>query len=327
MPFRDGLPEILPPSEDGVFKSTFARDDAKPALLELLSDVLGRQLKDVKIRGSEPPIGGIDEKREVFDISCIAEDDKSQMGIEMQATAMEGDSRARGHRHIRNRAVLNLSDLHSGQPGRGVRYGDFYNSYQITICNYRVFSWDNELVEAFTYRNARGMQLSDITAAIFIDLTQAGKIALKPVDEMTAMEQWAVFLAKASDPRSREVINKILGRKEGISVAYQMLTSISTNEDERARFRSRRIWQQDREHEMAAAIIGEREKWVPIVAEKDAALADKDAIIADDKIALADKDAAIADKDTALADKDAAIADKDALIAKLLAQLGQSQLD
>jgi hypothetical protein len=32
MPFRDGLPEILPPSEDGVFKSTFTREDAKPAL-------------------------------------------------------------------------------------------------------------------------------------------------------------------------------------------------------------------------------------------------------------------------------------------------------
>jgi hypothetical protein len=29
MPFRDGLPEILPPSEDGVFKSTFTREDAK----------------------------------------------------------------------------------------------------------------------------------------------------------------------------------------------------------------------------------------------------------------------------------------------------------
>jgi hypothetical protein len=56
------------------------------------------------------------------------------------------------------------------------------------ICNYKVFNWDNELVEKFTYRNERGRQLSDITTAIFIDLTQADEIAKKPVVEMTGVE-------------------------------------------------------------------------------------------------------------------------------------------
>jgi hypothetical protein len=83
MPFRDGLPEILPPSEDGVFKSTFTREDAKPALLELLSDILGRPLKDVTVCNNELPISDKNAKREVFDINCIAEDDHSQMDIEM----------------------------------------------------------------------------------------------------------------------------------------------------------------------------------------------------------------------------------------------------
>jgi septal ring factor EnvC (AmiA/AmiB activator) len=41
------------------------------------------------------------------------------------------------------------------------------------ICNYNVLNWDNRLAEEFTYRNDCGRQLSDITAAIFIDLTQA----------------------------------------------------------------------------------------------------------------------------------------------------------
>jgi predicted transposase/invertase (TIGR01784 family) len=292
MPFKDGLPDILPPSEDGVFQSTFTREAAKPALLELLSDILGRPLKDVKIRGNEPPLSDVKAKREVFDVNCVAEDDRSQFDVEMQATPMEADSLAGGHMHIRNRSVFNLCDLHAGQPGRGVRYGDFMRSYQITICNYNVFSWKNRLAETFTYRNEGGEQLSDVTTAIFIDLTQAAAIAKKQVPEMTAVEQWAVFLAKANDPKHRGLINEILKRKEGISVAYEMLTSISTDENERARFRSRRMWEMDRAHEKAARDIELNEM----------------------KKQLADKDKTLADKDKTLADKDARIAELERML-------------
>ncbi|MDR1194114.1 MAG: Rpn family recombination-promoting nuclease/putative transposase [Peptococcaceae bacterium] len=284
MPFHDGLPEILPPSEDGVFQTIFTKEGAKPALLELLSDILGRPLRDVTIRNSEPPISDIDAKREVFDINCVAHDDNSQMDIEMQATPMRHDTIASEHKHIRDRAVLNLSDLHALQPGRGVPYADFYNSYQITICNYNVFNWDNELAERFTYRNERGQQLSDIATAIFVDLTQAKKIVKKQVADMTAVEQWVVFLTKANDPRYRKAIKEILRGKGGISVAYEMLTSISTDENERARFRSRRIWQRDREYEIGFI----NSNWEKIVADKDKSLADKDK-------SIADKDAMIAE--------------------------------
>jgi predicted transposase/invertase (TIGR01784 family) len=298
MPFRDGLPEILPPSEDGVFQTIFTKEGAKPALLELLSDILGRPLRDVTVRNSEPPISDIDAKREVFDINCVAEDDSSQMDIEMQATPMRHDTRAGGHKHIRERAVLNLSDLHSLQPGRGVPYADFYSSYQITICNYNVFNWDNELAERFTFRNERGHQLSDIATVIFIDLTQAKEILKKNVADMTAVEQWVVFLTKANDPRYRKAIEEILRGKGGISVAYEMLTTISTDENERARFRSRRIWQRDREYEIGFI----NSKWEKIVAENKKALAENKKALAESKKALADKDKSIADKDAMIAE-------------------------
>jgi predicted transposase/invertase (TIGR01784 family) len=329
MPFRDGLPEILPPSEDGVFQSTFIHEDAKPALLELLSDILDRPLTNVTVCNNELPISDKNAKREVFDINCIAEDDHSQMDVEMQATQMEGDTRENEHKHIRNRSVFNLSDLHASQPGRGVRYADFHSSYQITICNYNVFNWDNELVENFTYRNECGRQLSDITTAIFFDLTKTEEIVRKPVAEMTAVEQWAVFLAKANDPGCRDAINEILKRKEGISVAYEMLTSISTDANERARFRSRRMWQMDRDHELAVI----NSKWEKVVADKDElfakSLADKDKSLADkDELfakSLADKDKSLADKDELLADKDKSLADAQALIAELRAKLDERE--
>jgi hypothetical protein len=88
MPFRDGLPEILPPSEDGIFQSTFTREAAKPALLEFLSDVLDRHLIDVRIRSNEPPMRDAGVKREVFDINCVAEDDQSQMDVDTNIHSM-----------------------------------------------------------------------------------------------------------------------------------------------------------------------------------------------------------------------------------------------
>ncbi|GHU45301.1 hypothetical protein FACS1894111_13460 [Clostridia bacterium] len=227
------------------------------------------------------------------------------MDIEMQATPMEGDNRESGHRNIRNRSVFNLCDLHANQPGRGIRYGDFFTSYQITICNYNVFDWDNELVEAFTYRNEQGKQLSDITTAIFIDLTKAGEIAKRPVEEMTSVEQWAVFLAKAGDPQYRGIIGQIRESKEGIQVAYDMLTNISTDQNERARFHSRLMWQLDREHEIASATIQGEErayaKWKPVIDEQMAALADKDAALAEQAAALVADKAVLAEQAAELA--------------------------
>jgi hypothetical protein len=84
-----------------------------------------------------------------------------------------------------------------------------------------------------------------------------------------------------------------------------MLTSISTDENERARFRSRRIWQRDREYEIGFI----NSKWEKIVADNKKSLADKDKSLADNKKSLADKDKSIADKDKSIADKDAMIAD------------------
>jgi hypothetical protein len=180
-------------------------------------------------------------------------------------------------------------------------------------------------VENFTYRNAYGRQLSDITTAIFFDLTKTEEIVRKPVAEMTAIEQWAVLLAKTNDPRYRDAIDEILKRKEGISVAYEMPTSISTDENERAHARSRRMWQMDRDHELAVI----NSKWEKIIADKDElfakSLADKDKSFANKDKSLADKDKLLADRDKSLADKDKLLADAQALIAELRAKLDERE--
>jgi predicted transposase/invertase (TIGR01784 family) len=48
-------------------------------------------------------------------------------------------------------------------------------------------------------------------------------------------------------------LNEIIVAKEEIKMAYDLLTNISRNEDERARFRARRKFQMDMEHNRIVA--------------------------------------------------------------------------
>jgi hypothetical protein len=103
-----------------------------------------------------------------------------------------------------------------------------------------VFGEERRLVETFRLASDGGIVLTESVAAVFVDLTLAGRALKKPVEAMTAAEMWAIFLAKADRPKHGKVVGEIIKRREGISVADAMLRTISQDEYERARFHSRR---------------------------------------------------------------------------------------
>jgi predicted transposase/invertase (TIGR01784 family) len=247
------MPKILPPYDDLVFKSILTRPEAEPARVDLLIALLGRNVKSATVLNIEPPIRDVSAKNERFDVCCIF-DDGDQAAVEMQAQPMEGDSSANEHENIRDRSIYGLADLHANQSGKGIDYADICKSFQITICNYRVFDWEHRLVETFKMRNDTGRVLSEAIAAVFVDLTLVTSILKKHVDAMTAAEMWAVFLAKADEPRYTELLDQIVSRREGIYVANTMLNTISQDKRERALFHSRKMAMQDAEHNRAIVL-------------------------------------------------------------------------
>jgi hypothetical protein len=86
------LPELLPPSEDGVFRTLLTRPSAKPVLRDIISSILQIPVVDVEVRNVELPISDIAEKRERFDVNCKIDGGK-QADVEMQTEPMKGDSR------------------------------------------------------------------------------------------------------------------------------------------------------------------------------------------------------------------------------------------
>jgi len=110
-----------------------------------------------------------------------------------------------------------------------------------------------------------------------VELTKLNEVLKKPVEEMTDMERFSVFLRYAEHPDYREVVNKVIESREGLAVAGEMLMSISKDERERAIFRNRRIALADQESNMITAVRNakteEREKWQGVVADKNAEIA------------------------------------------------------
>jgi predicted transposase/invertase (TIGR01784 family) len=291
----DGLPKILPPSEDGIFQAILTLPESYKALLSAVSAFLDRQLKSVTLRNNVPSSREALAKQEEFDINCVVDGENGdQCEVEMQASHMVGDNLLNEHRNIKWRSVFNVCDIHSNQPGCNKEYSEFVRSYQVTICNYRVFNYKNELAERFTMRNARGEVLCDAITIIFIDLSQAKEIAKKPVADMTDIEKWTVFFALADKPKYNKIITEITKTMEGIAVANDTLLHISQNPDERVRFHQRRKKMQDEEHKHAVWTNEVRAEYEPLLANKDAEIADKDAEIANNKAEIADKDKLIA---------------------------------
>ncbi|MDR3121692.1 MAG: Rpn family recombination-promoting nuclease/putative transposase, partial [Clostridiales bacterium] len=105
------IPDILPPSDDRVFRSIMIHPDAKPGLIDLLSASIGIPVREAEIRNSELPVDDVSEKQERLDLNCRT--DAGQAAAEMQAQAMEGDNRESAHKNVIERSVYNWADLHS----------------------------------------------------------------------------------------------------------------------------------------------------------------------------------------------------------------------
>ena len=224
-----------------------------------------------------------EEKAESFDVNAKIDND-FQADIEMQSSRMK-EVKDSNHKNLKARSIYNMCDLHSSQSSKGIPYNKLIRSYQVMFCGYTVFPHREGFIHTFSMRHDTDNELlHDGVCAMFIELSKLNEVLKKPVEQMTDMERFSVFLRYAENPDYREIVNKVIESREGLVVAGELLMSISKDERERAIFRSRRIAQADYESNMAQVLLNaERnvaEKWQGIVAEKDAELAGKDAEIA-----------------------------------------------
>jgi len=123
----------------------------------------------------------------------------------------------------------------------------------MTFCGYTLFPERESFISRFSFKDENGMELSDAVGIIFVELTKLSNLIKKPIENMTGEEIWSLFFAYGSDPKHRELLNEIMKVRREIKMAAELLQSISKDEIERARFRSRRMFRMDMEHNLIAA--------------------------------------------------------------------------
>lgn len=183
----------------------------------------------------------------------------------MQGSAIAGPEG--GRLNLVNKSVYYLADMHATQSATGVEYTEMVKSYQITFCTHNIFNWPDYFTEA-SLRTHNGELISDQINLAIIELGKLGEVLNKPVEQMSMLERWSAFLGYASDPEHREFINYVLSSKEELIMAGTVLTEISTNEDERARFRSRRKYETDMMSNYVTGVKEGREEGEKVRAEK-----------------------------------------------------------
>ena len=245
--------DILPPSDDRIFKLLMISPEAKPGLIKLIAGIIGRPVTDVTVHSNELPLGDIAEKAERLDINCKI-DDGSQVNMEMQASRIQEDTSSE-HKNLKGKSIYYLCDLHSSQPSKGQRrYDRLARSYQITFCSYTVFAHRKEYINTYSMRHDLDNELlHDAIRMVYIELSKLDKILKKPVKKMTDLEKFALFFEYAPSQEHRKTVNKIIESEEALKVAGNLLMNISQNERERALFRSRRKFQSDLESNMATS--------------------------------------------------------------------------
>ena len=246
--------EILPPSDDRVFKLLLTSDEeSKPALADLISSTIGEPVTEVVVRNNELPSNDTEEKDQRFDVNCRM-DQNRQADVEMQASYIQETPDGK-HENLKGKGVYYLCDLHSSQSARGKkRYDKLSRTYQITFCSYTVFPEKKGFFHSFSLRNDEDNELlTDAIRIIFVELSKLKEVLKKPTGEMTDLEKWAVFLRYANETEHRDIVNEIIASKGEIKVAANLLMGISKDERERAVFRSRRMFRTDYESDMATA--------------------------------------------------------------------------
>jgi predicted transposase/invertase (TIGR01784 family) len=124
----------------------------------------------------------------------------------------------------------------------------------VTFCSYTVFPNLPDYANSFSVRHDTNNELlSDAIHVIYVELSKLGDIIRKSVDDMTDLEKWALFLQYANVPEYREAVNKVIDSKEALQMAGNLLMSVSKDEQERAVYRSRRMFQTDMQSNLATA--------------------------------------------------------------------------
>ena len=214
---------LLNPRIDSTFKALFTQptEESRNALHSFLEAATERKIKSVELTANEAPIA-FEKQRDVsYDILCIFEDGQPA-NLEMMAFNQKYD--------YGKRAEYQVSRLETTYLKTGDSWEKAPKVYQLTVLDFVYDKTSTEAVSRYAMRTADNRELSNTLNIIFIELPKVIKLE-NSIEKNTALENWAIFLKEADNPKKIGIIQKLTEKEAGLMNAKQSLSSISANQD------------------------------------------------------------------------------------------------
>ena len=120
-------------------------------------------------RISCPLFSDTHEKNERLDVNCIL-DNGDQADVEMHGSRIL--EIGAGHTNFINKYIYYLTDLHSSQNSKGVKYHELARTFQITFCDYTIYPNRKDFITRAAMRTPEGEQITDQINFILIELSK-----------------------------------------------------------------------------------------------------------------------------------------------------------
>lgn len=213
---------LLNPRIDAIFKAIFTQEteDSNMALESLISSVLGRKIDSLKITSNEPPVTTTKDKKMSFDVSVTFEGGE-RASIEMQGRNVDNSFETRSEIQV---ARLLNNNAKSGKKWKVKKV------YQISVLNFHLPKDDICEMSWYTMKNQKGHELSQRLNVIYIDLLVIKKLLGTPVEKLTPLQKWGLYLSYADDERQKDYISQITQSEKGIMKAKKIIGHMSKAE-------------------------------------------------------------------------------------------------
>ncbi len=213
---------LLNPRMDPIFKAIFTQEtkESYAALESFISSVLGRKIKNLKLTANEPPVDNTTESQMTFDVSVTFDNDE-KASIEMQGRNRDYTYEARSE--IQVARLLNIN----------AKKGDKWKAekvYQISVLNFHLPKDDICEMSWYTMKSQKGHGLSGHLNVIYIDLLVLKELAGKPIENLTPLQKWGLYLAYADSEEMSDYIAEIAKSEKGIMEAKRIIRRMSQDD-------------------------------------------------------------------------------------------------
>ncbi|MGL5988460.1 Rpn family recombination-promoting nuclease/putative transposase [Cetobacterium sp.] len=214
---------LLDPKMDFIFKSIFGNEKEKSVLLSFLNSAIKSEspLVDVELRNVEMTKEAIEDKNSRLDVKAVAND----------GTIINVEIQLRNEYNMPKRTLYYWSKLYSEQLKEGENYLNLNRTICINILNYVQFKETQNYHSVFKIIEEREKIVLNKDFEIhFLELPKLIKFR---VDD--PLSGWGMFLKEPSS----DIVEEAEETVKEIKLAKKKLYLISSDEDEREKYRMR----------------------------------------------------------------------------------------